>query len=134
VTAETIEPTQLKSLRSDDFLDFFNDFADVTRNAARTIAREYHSMYRDARRLGISHSAAVRLAQLLMEWAKRSPSDNHEIRFSMALTHKELANMSSISRETVTRLLIQFEQDGLIHRQGLNLTILDPTRLAQFNP
>jgi CRP/FNR family transcriptional regulator len=46
------------------------------------------------------------------------------MRFTMALTHEELANMAGTSRETVTRLLNQFERDELIARHGSSITIL----------
>ena len=50
----------------------------------------------------------------------------------MALTHEELANMAGTSRETVTRLLNQFERDHLITRRGSMMTILNPSSLGQF--
>jgi CRP/FNR family transcriptional regulator len=50
----------------------------------------------------------------------------------MALTHEELANMSAVSRETVTRLLNQFERDRLIERRGSSLVILNPESLGEL--
>ena len=40
--------------------------------------------------------------------------------------------MAGTSRETVTRLLNQFERDKLIVRRGASLTILDSTSLGEF--
>jgi CRP/FNR family transcriptional regulator len=131
VTAETVEPSQLKSIRVSDFLPIFENYGMVSKNSARTLAREYHSAYLDARRLAISHSASGRLAQLLIEWAGPLPAGGAEQPFAMSLTHRELANMSGISRETVTRLLNQFERNHLIHRHGACVTILDRSGLAR---
>jgi CRP/FNR family transcriptional regulator len=37
--------------------------------------------------------------------------------------------MAGISRETVTRLLSQFEREKLIERRGRSVIILDPDKL-----
>lgn len=130
VTAETLEPTRLKSVRRADFLHFLETHAEVGENAAKTLAKEYREVFLDARRLALSGSAAGRLAVLLLEWASTSACGRPELRFTMALTHEELANMAGTSRETVTRLLNQFERDALIVRRGSSLTILEPSKLG----
>ena len=60
VTAETLEPTHLKSVRKGEFLDFLEKYAEVGQNAAKTLAKEYHDVFLDARRLALSGSAAGR--------------------------------------------------------------------------
>ena len=132
VTAETIEPTQLKRIPKRDFLEFLNAFSEAGRKTAETLAREYHAVFLDARRLALSGSAAGRLAQLLMEWANTAACGKSELRFTMALTHEELASMAGTSRETVTRLLNQFERDHLITRRGASLTIVNPSSLRDL--
>jgi CRP/FNR family transcriptional regulator len=57
-----------------------------------------------------------------------------ELRFTMTLTHDELASLAGTSRETATRLVNQFERDGIISRDSSIITILrssDLERLAQ---
>jgi CRP/FNR family transcriptional regulator, cyclic AMP receptor protein len=125
VTAETLEPTQLKHIRRIEFLRFLEDHAEVGGNAARTLAKEYQAVFLDARRLALSGSATGKLARLLLEWANTAACGKPELRFTMALTHEELANMAGTSRETATRLLNQFERDHLIVRRGSSLTILN---------
>jgi CRP/FNR family transcriptional regulator len=69
---------------------------------------------------------------LLIEWAHTAACGKPELRFTMALTHEELASMAGTSRETVTRLLNQFERDNLITRRGASLTITNPDGLADL--
>ena len=133
VTAETLEPTQLKSVRRGEFLQFLQDHAEAGEHAAKTLARENREIFLDARRLALSGSAAGRLAQLLLDWANTAACGRTELRFTMALTHEELANMAGTSRETVTRLLNQFERDGFISRRGSALTIAAPESLRQLS-
>jgi CRP/FNR family transcriptional regulator, cyclic AMP receptor protein len=132
VTAETVEPTVLRSIRKPDFLSFLATFSEVGEKASTSLAREYHAVYLDARRLALSGSAASRLAQLLFDWANTASCGNPDLRFTMALTHEELASMAGTSRETVTRLLNQFERDHLITRRGASITIVDPSSLAEL--
>jgi CRP/FNR family transcriptional regulator len=132
VTAETLEPCQVRSVRRRDFLEFLNHYGDVSRHAAQVIAREYHEVFLDARRLALSGSAAGRLAQLLLDWARTNSCGKPELRFTMALTHEELANMAGTSRETVTRLLNQFERDDLIARKGASIVILKPVEMERM--
>jgi CRP/FNR family transcriptional regulator, cyclic AMP receptor protein len=132
VTAETLEPCQIRSVRRRDFLEFLAQFGKVSRQAAQVVAREYHEVFLDARRLALSGSAAGRLAQLLLDWARTGACGRPELRFTMALTHEELANMAGTSRETVTRLLNQFERDELIERHGSAIVILREAEMERL--
>ncbi len=129
VTAETLEPTVLKSIRRMDFLKFLHAYVEVGKNTSHVLAREYREVFLDARRLALSGSASGRLARLLLDWAATAACGKPELRFTMALTHEELANMAGTSRETVTRLLNSFERDRLIVRHGASIVLLDPNRL-----
>jgi CRP/FNR family cyclic AMP-dependent transcriptional regulator len=130
VTTETLEPSEMKRVPRTEFLHFLESYSEVGRKAAESVSREYREVFLDARRLALSGSAAGRLAQLLLEWAATAACSGGELRFTMALTHEELANMAGSSRETVTRLLNQFERDQLITRRGSSLTILNPSSLG----
>jgi len=132
VTAETLEPTVLKSVRRADFLEFLQTFGEVSSKTTQVMAKEYREVFLDARRLALSGSASGRLACLLLEWAATAACGKPELRFTMALTHEELANMTGTSRETVTRLLNQFQRDRLIARRGSSLVILNPDQLNQL--
>lgn len=129
LTAETLEPTLLKSIRKSDFLDFLKTHLEVSEKTSHVMAKEYRDAFLDARRLALSGSATGRLARLLLDWAKTAACGKKELTFTMALTHEELANMTGTSRETVTRLLNHFEREKLILRTGKTLKILAPTKM-----
>jgi CRP/FNR family cyclic AMP-dependent transcriptional regulator len=82
------------------------------------------------RRLALSASAASRLASLLLEWGRAAAYGKAEMRFTMALTHEDLASMIGTSRETVTRILGRFKRDKLILMRGATVLILAPDKLA----
>lgn len=123
MTAETLGPTILKSIRRRDFLEFLQTYVEVGKKVSQVLAKEYREMFLHARRLALSGSASGRLARLLLDWAAAASSDQPAIRLTMTLTHEEIANMAGTSRETVTRLLNQYERDGLIERHGTSIAI-----------
>ncbi|MGA2085779.1 MAG: helix-turn-helix domain-containing protein, partial [Terracidiphilus sp.] len=94
----------------------------------------YLTVFHDAKRLALSGSAAGRLARLLLDWSRAASNGNgkQELRFTMALTHEEIANMAGTSRETVTRLLNQFRRDQWITIKGSSMTIVKPDQLERL--
>uniref|UniRef100_E6QN95 Transcriptional regulator, Crp/Fnr family n=1 Tax=mine drainage metagenome TaxID=410659 RepID=E6QN95_9ZZZZ len=132
VTAETIEPCQVKTMRKEEFVRFLHAHGIASMHAAQSLSAEYMTVFNDARRLALSSSAAGRLAHLLLDWAHSAACGRPELKFTMALTHEEVASMAGTSRETVTRLLNQFRRDKLISIKGASMTILNPEALDRL--
>ncbi len=129
-TAETLEPTLIKNIRKEEFLAFLERHGQASMHAAKSLSEEYKSVFFDARRLALSPTAAGRLASVLLDWGRTASCGKPEMRFTMALTHEDLANLAGTSRETVTRTLGKFQRDKLIRINGSSLTILDPDNLS----
>ncbi len=134
VTAETATPTRIKNIRRDDFLAFLQRHGEGSLHAAKSLADEYKAAFFDARRLALSGSAAGRLASVLLDWGKSSAAcgQHQQMRFTMALTHEELANLVGSSRETITRMLGRFRKQRLIEVRGASIVILSPEGLEQL--
>lgn len=132
VTAEVIEPSQVKIVRKQEFVDFLGRHGIASMHAAQALSAEYLAVFHDARRLALSRSAAGRLARLILDWGHSAACGKPEIQFTMALTHEEIANMAGTSRETVTRLLNQFRRDRWITINGSSLTITSPEQLERL--
>jgi CRP/FNR family transcriptional regulator, cyclic AMP receptor protein len=133
VTAEAIEPCQVKTVRKQEFVDFLGRHGIASMHAAQSLSGEYLTVFHDAKRLALSGSAAGRLARLLLDWGRAAAANGKpEIKFTMALTHEEIANMAGTSRETVTRLLNQFRRDQWIIIKGTSLTIVKPDQLERL--
>lgn len=132
VTSEAIEPCQVKAIRKQEFVDFLARHGIASMHAAQSLSGEYLTVFQDAKRLALSGSAAGRLARLLLDWGTAVSCGKPEIRFTLALTHEEIANMAGTSRETVTRLLNQFRRSQMISIKGTALTILKPDDLEKL--
>lgn len=134
VTAETIEPAVVKKIRRNELLAFLEKYGQASMLAAKALSEEYKSAFFDARRLALSGSTAGRLAGVLLEWGRAAAGcGGAEMRFTMALTHEELANLAGTSRETVTRSLGKFQKDGLIEIRGSSFLVISPNGLENLS-
>jgi CRP/FNR family transcriptional regulator len=124
LTAETIDPCQVNFVKREDFLRFLREHSDACFRVAEQLSEKYNTACHEIRALGLSHSAAEKLAKLLLEWSsKNGESGKQEPRVKMALTHEEIAQMIGTSRETVTRLFAAFKKKHLIQQNGATLVI-----------
>ena len=130
VLIEALEPCQLRIIKSDRFLALLRKDNAACFAAVTCLSNEVRKMNRCVRLIGLSHSAAQKLAQVLIRWdlhAENEPRGKPRLRFP--LTHKELAEILAVRRETVTRLLGTFERQELIHCRGTTLVIEDERTL-----
>jgi CRP/FNR family cyclic AMP-dependent transcriptional regulator len=133
VTAETVEPCRLKTIRRQALLDFLDRNPDASMRAARTVAQEYKAAFSEVRRLALPATASGRVAGLLLDWSRdEAPATAVQGRCMMPLTHEEIASMTATTRETVTRVLSQLKRDNLISIRGAALTVLQPQALEQM--
>lgn len=132
VTAETLQPSSVKSIRRDEFLSFLSRHRQANMHAARILSEDYRSAFFDANHLARAPSAIGRLASVLLDLSRNCSGEEAQQRFTMALTHEELANLAGISRETVTRMLSRFKRERWIQVHGSSMTILARERLLQL--
>jgi CRP/FNR family transcriptional regulator len=133
VTAETLDPGTLMHIGRSAFLEFMETSAEASRNLAIALAREHREFVVIARRLALLPFASGRLARILIDFAADDPepASGTQVKFKMMLTHGELASLAATSRETVTRLLNQFERAGILLRENSNFTILKSAELEK---
>lgn len=130
VTAETLEPCQINFIRQDAFLDFLTSHCEVCLQAAQHLSDNYHTACEQIRLLGLSHSAAGRLAMLILEWcARHGKVTSRGIKLTLTLTHEEISHLIGVSRETVTRIFSEFKNEGIIEVKGATLWVCDQAAL-----
>lgn len=133
VTAEAVDFCRVRAIRSRDFVDFLSHCPAAAMEATQCLLQEHRHMFKDVCRLGLPATVAGRLANLLLDWReRRANSCQGEPRLTMTLTQEEIAGMTGTSRETVSRVLQQFQRDKLISIKGAFLTILQPQTLEQL--
>ena len=123
LTAETLDPCQVNFVKREDFLRFLREHNDVCLRVAEQLSEKYNTACHEIRSLGLSHSAAEKLAKLLLEWSVKNGGARQPDRLKLTLTHEEIAQMIGTSRETVTRLFADFKKRKLIQLKGSTLVI-----------
>jgi CRP/FNR family cyclic AMP-dependent transcriptional regulator len=119
-----------KPYEREDFLRFLRENADACLRVAEQLSEKYNGACREIRALGLSHSAAEKLAKLLLELsAKNGEAAKAEPRLKLALTHEEIAQMIGTSRETVTRLFADLKKRQIVQAKGSTLLIRNKAAL-----
>jgi CRP/FNR family transcriptional regulator len=130
VTAETLDPCQVNFVKREEFLHFLKDDVEACFKVAQQLSEKYHNACKEAGTLGLSHSAAEKLAKLLLEWSgKNGESAKPEPRLKLRLTHEEIAQMIGTSRETVTRLFADLRKRQILQAKGSNVVIRNSAAL-----
>jgi len=132
VTAETLQQAIIKNIRRDEFLSFLSRHGEANMHAARVLSEDYKSAFFDVHHLALAPSAIGRLASVLLDLSRNCSSEANPQRFTMALTHEDLANLAGMSRETVTRMLSRLKRERWIQVHGSSMTILARERLLQL--
>jgi CRP/FNR family transcriptional regulator len=100
---------------------------------AEQLSEKYHVACKEAGALGLSHSAAEKLAKLLLEWSsKNGEGGKMEPRLKLRLTHEEIAQMIGTSRETVTRLFAEMKKHQILQSKGSTLLIRNTAALREL--
>ncbi|HET9085978.1 MAG TPA: Crp/Fnr family transcriptional regulator [Acidobacteriaceae bacterium] len=122
ITAQAIAPVQVKCFQRKDFVGFIERHIEGSMHATKMLNKEYRAALSDATRLALSLSIAGRVARLFLEMA----DGLHEFRprFTLALTHEELASMLGTTRESVTRVISEMKRKQMIAIKGASMTIL----------
>jgi CRP/FNR family transcriptional regulator len=132
LTAETLDPCQVNFVKREDFLRFLREHNDVCLRVAEQLSEKYNTACHEIRSLGLSHSAAEKLAKLLLEWSMKNGGARQPDRMKLTLTHEEIAQMIGTSRETVTRLFAEFKKRQLIQLKGSTLVIRNRSALENL--
>ena len=133
LTAETLDPCQVNFVKREDFLRFLKEHGEACLRVAEQLSEKYNSACHEIRSLGLSHSAAEKLAKLLLDWStKNGEAAKIEPRLKLALTHEEIAQMIGTSRETVTRLFADLKKRQIVQAKGSTLLIRNKAALKQI--
>jgi CRP/FNR family transcriptional regulator, cyclic AMP receptor protein len=133
LTAEALEPIQANFVSRKDFLQFLRDQGEAALKVAQMLSEIYHEMAQEVRYLGLSHSAAGKLARFLLD-LQLIPScePGGSFRATLTLTHEEIAGMIGCSRETVTRLFASFKKSQLLEVHGSSVVFKDKAGLEEI--
>src|SRR5246127_3567588 len=132
LTADVIEPGQANFIPRNDFLNFLRDNGEAALRVAQQLGETYHAAISEMRTIGLSHSAAEKLARFLLELTTKDDKDKGSTSATLTLTHEEIAQTIGSSRETVTRLFSDFKKKQLVQVKGSTVIIKNKAGLESL--
>jgi CRP-like cAMP-binding protein len=78
--AETVEPTQAIFIGREDFLTFLREHGEATLQVAEMLSNIYYATGQEVRYLGLSNTAAEKLARFLLDLKPTKNSEPRQIR------------------------------------------------------
>jgi len=131
-SAVTMEKTDLICFEQSKLEDLIMENPKIGIKLLRELSGRLRKAQQNVRDLALKDSSA-KVAGLLLSLAEKYGQKNKEkIILDISLTQKEMANMIGSSRETVSRVLKQFEKDGLIKTSRKKITIYKPNKMKEY--
>lgn len=131
--AEALEDTTAGILRRDDLERLLLSHPGLGLSILRVLSarlREAKEQLADLALKDVRQRVAAVLLQLVERHGREEKTPGH---ISIAMTHQELAQMVGASRETVTRVLGEFREGGLVATDGRKITIVDEEFLRSLD-
>jgi len=132
LTAEALEPVEANFISRGPFMQFLREHGEAALRVAEILNEIYHATFQEVRYLGLSGSAAEKLARFLLDVAATRAQNGGQLRATLTLTHEEIAEMIGVARETVTRIFATFKREQLIEVRGSTLVIANKAGLERL--
>jgi len=134
LTAETLELTQLCFIKKNDFINFLRGNGKVGLRLAQKLSNELYEAYRGVGDISLKHSHE-RLKELLLRFCKNHGKPTPDgIKLEINLSQEELAEMISVSRRTLTRVLMELKSLGIIRCGYRSIIVCDRVVLENSVP
>jgi len=129
-SAETLEPSEVSMVGATEFVDFLHRHNEAALRVAQHLSTELHAAWAQTRMLALAPNARAKMAQLLLLWADRHGQATPEgLRFPLNMTQEAVGETIGATRETVSRLLGDFQRRHLIRVTGSAVLLLHPEEL-----
>lgn len=130
--AEVLADAEIAFVRFEDFERIARANPSILLRMLRVLAQRLRRAQDEIASLAMK-SVAGRLAARLLDLAGRHGKPGPDgVEVDLQLSRQELGNLIGASRETTTRLLQQFQREGVIRIDGSRVTILDPRALRSW--
>lgn len=124
-TAETLSPTQFLYVPRKDFLALLELHPDICVSVVEVLSHQLREAVNMIHYSSGSQPAVEKLAGLLESWfAENGEDTDRGIELKLPLTQEEIGQMIGVSRETVSRLLAEFEEQGALELEGSRVRLL----------
>ncbi len=124
-TAETLSPTQFLYVPRKDFLALLERHPEICISVVEVLSHQLREAVNMIHYSSGSQPAVEKLGDLLESWVEQNGEETDRgIELRLPLTQEEIGQMIGVSRETVSRLLAEFEDQGILELEGSRVRIL----------
>lgn len=128
---ETITPLEIWKVRIDQFVSFVKSEPDVYYELTERILVRFDSVLTKMEYL-VFNNAYTKVAATLISCARKFGQINGDyVLLSVPLTHKDIATLIGITRETTSLEMKKLEKQGYLSRSGKQLLIKNIDKLEQ---
>ncbi len=127
-TAEAIENTSICLLPKELMDRLLNKYPDVASRFIKILANNVLDKEEQLLQLAY-HSVRKRMAEVIIRLENANVGADHG---TLDVSRDNLAAMAGIATETVSRMLSDFKDEGLIDRKGSSITILNYAKLENM--
>jgi CRP-like cAMP-binding protein/CheY-like chemotaxis protein len=127
-TAEAVENTALCLIPKDLMEQLLNKYPDVSASFIKLLANNVLQNEQQLLELAYN-SVRKRMAEVILRLKGTETGDNQQV---LTVSRDNLASMAGIATETVSRILSDFKDEGLIERTGGKILVLDQLRLKNM--
>lgn len=128
---EAVTPVEVYSAKKDLFLEFIKSNPDIFYDMTSLVFNHFGSLLNRMEYLIISR-AYTKVATTLLSYAKRfGEKKGGDLIVNLPLTHKDIATLVGITRETTCLEMKKLEKMGVIAHQGRLLVIKDIKKLEE---
>lgn len=123
-TAETLSPTQFLYVPRKDFLQLLDLHPEICISVVEVLSHQLREAVNMIHYSSGSQPAVEKLGDLLEAWIEENGEvTDRGIELKLPLTQEEIGQMIGVSRETVSRLLSEFEDQGILELEGSRVRV-----------
>jgi len=131
-TAIAVEETQVLTIQRDEFIHLVDLQPGISFKLLAVLSRRLRATDRHVESLAFL-SAPGRVARLLLEMgAETGQTTAHGVAFETKMTRQEMANLTGTSRETFTRVLMEYQDRGLVEIDRNQFVLKNETKLREL--
>jgi CRP-like cAMP-binding protein len=132
-TAETLSPTRFLYVPREDFLALLEEHPEICISVVEVLSHQLREAVNIIHYSAGSQPAVEKLAHLLELWmAESGQKTERGAEFNLPLTREEIGQMIGVSRETVSRLFTEFQEQGILELEGSRVRILEGQNLEDL--
>lgn len=128
---EAITDTEILRAPREKFIEFINSDREIFLEVTKGIITRFQTALRRMQYLTFGNASAKVASVLLICGKDFGVEKSNEIEIQIPLTHREIANLVGVTRETVSLELKKFDKKGLIAYNKKIITIKDKQSLEK---